>query len=289
MLLTVAITTGCGGEATRAAENGCKADVTENCILKHKTFVFPGKQTAYENKGHIAVNGVELFYAQKGKGPNLILLHGGLGFSNQWGYQVDVFAKDYRVTVVDSRAHGLSTRDERPLSIHLMAEDISKLMNVLDIETSSILGFSDGGNIGLDLAINHPEKVEKLITFGANSNPDGVKTTAGDNSLLGVYVSQMAEQYEKTSTTEEAFDVFSGGVFSMWGAEPNFTDVELESISAPVLIMHGNHEEAIKEEHARHLAKAIPNGELILMQDVSHFGMWQDPEAFNSHVLNFLE
>ena len=234
--------------------------------MTHKKLSMPERSLSGGDSSTVKVNGVELYYVQKGSGPNLILLHGGLGSSNQWAKQFDVFAKHFTVYAFDSRAYGRSTRDERPLGIHLMAEDIVAAMDVLNFATAAIIGFSDGGNIGLDIALNHPHKIEKLITYGANFSPEGANPEAGAAPLLGEYVGAMAAEYASISKTEESFEDFSAEVFNMWGTEPNFTIAELRSIRAPLMVMHGRHEEAILYDHSRLMAVSIPNGILFVME-----------------------
>lgn len=256
--------------------------------MTHTNLSLPESSLSGELSSTVKANGVELYYVQKGSGPNLILLHGGLGSSNQWAKQFDAFAEHFTVYAFDSRAHGRSTRDERPLGIHLMAEDIVDAMDVLGLASASILGFSDGGNIGLDIALNHPEKLEKLITYGANFSPEGANPEAGTAPLLGEYVGAMAAEYASISKTEESFEAFSAEVFNMWGTQPNFTTAQLRSILSPVMVMHGRHEEAILFEHSQLMADSIPNGELFVMETESHFGLWQNAKAFNEAVLAFL-
>lgn len=274
------------------------AESVEPTLVKHPktetvqpsiTLSAPSDTIATDASGYVLVEGAELYYVQKGRGLNVVLLHGGLGNSDQWFYQFDALAKDFRVTAIDSRGHGRSTRDATPLGIHLMAEDIIAAMASLEIEKTSIIGWSDGGNIGLDMTLNHPDKIGKLIVLGSNYVVSGAKPDAGHNPLIGEYVSVMAEQYAKASKTEESFAAFSGEIFAMWGKEPNYSEDQLKSIMTPVLVMHGRHEEAIKLEHSESMARLLPHGELFIMEDVSHFGLWQNPASFNETVRGFLK
>lgn len=254
-----------------------------------QTLSLPSDNISAGRRDYVTLETLRLSYIQKGKGPDVVLLHGGLGRSDMWQEQFDILAQDFRVTAIDSRAHGRSTRDTTPLSIHLMAEDISKAMTALGITSAAIVGWSDGGNIGLDLALNHPEQVRKLVTFGANFSPEGARPTAGTDPLLGAYVSAMAAQYATYSITDENFESFSSEVFRMWAEEPNFTPEQLRSITAPTLILHGRHEEAILLSHSQEMHAYIPNSQLKVLENVSHFAMWQDPDSFNAALLGFLK
>ncbi len=104
-----------------------------------------------------AINDIELYYEIYGSGPPLILIHGGLGNTGYWDKQIPIFAEHYQVIALDSRGHGRSTFNEEPIGYALMTADVVALMDYLEIATADIVGWSDGGIIGLDLAINYPE------------------------------------------------------------------------------------------------------------------------------------
>ena len=112
-----------------------------------------------------------------GEGKPILMLHGGLANSNYWGNQVTELAKDHQVIVMDSRGHGRSTKDAKPYSYGLMTSDSLALMDFLKIKQATIVGWSDGAIIGLQLAMHHPDRVSKLFAFGANTNPNAIKST----------------------------------------------------------------------------------------------------------------
>jgi pimeloyl-ACP methyl ester carboxylesterase len=125
--------------------------------------------------GMAPVNGIALYYAIYGHGAPLVLLHGGLASADYWSAQIPAFARSHEVIVVDSRGHGRSTRDARPYSYDLMASDVIALLDDLRIAKASIVGWSDGGIIGLDIAMRYPERIDRLFAFGANFDPTGLK------------------------------------------------------------------------------------------------------------------
>ena len=128
--------------------------------------------------GLAPVNGIKIWYATFGQGEPVILLHGGLANSNYWGNQVRTLQSRYRVIVMDSRGHGRSTRNDQPYGYDLMASDVIGLMDFLKIKKATIVGWSDGAIIGLDIALHHPERLTKLFAFAANSDPSGVADIA---------------------------------------------------------------------------------------------------------------
>ena len=96
------------------------------------------------DEGYVENEGARIWYATYGSGQPVILLHGGLGHSGNWGYQVPALVTSgYRAVVIDSRGHGRSTRDARPFTYELMASDVSVVMDTLNLEKAGLVGWSD--------------------------------------------------------------------------------------------------------------------------------------------------
>ena len=237
--------------------------------------------------GYAPVNDVKIWYAEFGKGAPVILLHGGLANSNYWGLQVRALSGRYRVIVMDSRGHGRSTRDDRPYGYDLMASDVLALMDYLKIPKAAIVGWSDGAILGLDIAINHPERLTKLFAFAANSDPSGV-ADIGQSPVFTAYIDRAEKEYEKLSATPTEYKSFLDQISKMWETQPNFTKEQLSSITVPTWIVDADHDEAIKRENTEFMAAQIPGAGLLLQPRVSHFSFIQDPAQFNENVLHFL-
>ena len=238
--------------------------------------------------GAAPVNGIEMYYAIYGSGEPLILLHGGLGHSDVWGNQIPAFAKQYKVIVADSRGHGRSTRTSEPYSYRLMASDVVALMDHLKIDKAAIVGWSDGGIIGLDIAMNHPERVTKLFAFGANTNVAGLRPDIANSVVFNKYIERAGKDYERLSKTPKDYDALVTQISEIWATQPDYKPEDLAKITAPTAIADGEHDEAIRQEHNAEMAKLIPSAKLVILPGVSHFAMWQNPELFNKAVLDFL-
>jgi pimeloyl-ACP methyl ester carboxylesterase len=243
---------------------------------------------AASDSGLADVNGIKLYYAVYGSGEPLLMLHGGLGHSDVWGAQIPAFAKKYKVIAVDSRGHGRSTRDDHPFGYDLMADDVVALMDNLGIDKASIVGWSDGGIIGLDIAIRHPERLDKLFAFGANYNLSGLKDDIDTNPTFNAYIERAGKDYERLSPTPKDYDDFVQAIAAMWYSEPDFSKEQMMGIKSPVAIADGEHDEAIRPEHTKEMAELIPGAKLVILPNVSHFAFWQDPQLFNKAVLDFL-
>src|SRR6266542_3701582 len=109
------------------------------------------------DQGYVECDGARIWYATYGAGPPVVLLHGGLGHSGNWGNQVPaVIGAGCRAILVDSRGHGRSTRDERPFSYELMASDVLAVLDAVEVDRAAFVGWSDGACIAMILAMQKP-------------------------------------------------------------------------------------------------------------------------------------
>ena len=235
------------------------------------------------------LNDTEIYFAQFGEaGPPVLMLHGGLGNSNYWGHQVAELAKQFAVTVMDTRGHGRSPLTSRVFSYGLFAQDAIALLDYLQIPSASIVGWSDGGVTGLELAMTRPDRVARLFAFGANSTPAGMKPGGGRAGAFAAYVARCRAEYAELSPNPDKWPLLVQGLSPMWRSEPDYPDQKLARIKAPTAIADGAYDEIIKPEHTRHMARVIPGAQLAILPNTSHFAMLQDPAAFNQALIAFL-
>lgn len=217
------------------------------------------------------------------------MLHGGLGDDDYFVNQIPAFDKDYQVIVMDSRGHGRSSFDDKPISSERMASDVLGLLDHLGIQKSDLVGWSDGGIIGLDLAIHHPDRLNKIVAYGANFDPTGVRLDIGGNAYFNADIEQAAKEYQTISPALQRWNEFLTNIEHMWATEPNYTEDQLRSITTPLLILDGAKEEAIDRNQTKLMALPIPNAKLVIMPDTGHFAMFEQPAESNKIVLDFLE
>ena len=242
-----------------------------------------------KEQGYVEHDGARIWYAAYGSGSPVILLHGGLGHSGNWGYQVPALVRSgYRTIVVDSRGHGRSTRDARPFTYELMASDVSAVMDAMNIEKASLVGWSDGACTALVLASKSPPRVAGVFFFACNMDPSGTREVEFGPIIQRCF-SRHVKDYKHLSATPDQFDEFSEAVGLMQRTQPNYSANDLAQINVPVAIVHSQHDEFIKREHAEYLARSIPNAELIDLPGVSHFAPLQRPEQFNAAMIAFLD
>jgi pimeloyl-ACP methyl ester carboxylesterase len=245
-------------------------------------------------EGYTEVDGARIWrasygFSAPGVATPVILLHGGLGNSGNWSKQVPALVEmGYCVTLIDTRGHGRSTRDERPYSYELLADDIVAVMDDLSIGKAALVGWSDGACAALVLAARAPERVAGVFFFACNMDPSGVKEFEF-TPVIGRCLSRHRQDYAQLSATPDAFDEFSEAVGRMQATEPNFSADDLAAVRVPVTVAHAERDEFIKQEHAEYLARTIPGAEFVFLPGVSHFAPLQRPRLFNEAVLAFLE
>lgn len=243
---------------------------------------------ATDEQGYIEHDGARIWYAAYGAGAPVILLHGGLGNSGNWGNQVPVLVQNgYRTVVIDSRGHGRSTRDARPFSYELMASDVVAVMDTLHLPKAALVGWSDGACTALILASQAPARVAGVFFFACNMDPSGTKEFEF-TPIIGRCFNRHVKDYKQLSATPDQFDELSEAVGLMQRTQPNYTAQDLAQIRVPVAIVQSEHDEFIKREHAEYLAQNIPDAEFSELPGVSHFAPLQRPAQFNHAVLAFL-
>ena len=239
--------------------------------------------------GEVVNEGARIHYAvfNPSGGRPVVLLHGGFGSSEAWGSEVPRLARNHEVVVVDSRGHGRSTLGDAPLGYRLMSRDVLAVMDALRMPRASVVGVSDGGIIGILLAIDHPERVDRLFAWGANFNTQAEPTSPPDPRLRAVgaaYVARMEAAYRAQSPTPDGFPKLKAALGSLYAHEPDLTVADLARIRAPTVIADGDHEQFISREHTALLARSIPGARLVILPDTSHGGPNQDPAGFHRAV-----
>jgi pimeloyl-ACP methyl ester carboxylesterase len=219
---------------------------------------------------YAAVNGLNMYYEFQGEGPPLLLLHGGSGsITEKW---IPLFSPPFRVIAMEQMGHG-RTADvmDRPFHYHDMAEDTVELMRQLEIESAALVGYSDGGIIGLDIAINHPERVTKLAVTGAQSRVDGY--TEENQEWARTFnpdTEPVPDAYGRLSPDgADHWPIVLGRLKPMWMAEPSFTREQLQSIRASTLIIIGDGD-IVTPEHAVEMFRTIPGAQLCVVPQSGH-------------------
>jgi pimeloyl-ACP methyl ester carboxylesterase len=236
------------------------------------------------------VNGIKVYYEIYGAGEPLLLLHGQGGSIQTFLLQIPELSKHFKVIAVDSRAQGKSTDSDKEITYALMASDMSALMDKLNLTSAYVVGWSDGGNIGLELALAQPQKVKKLVTFGANythenfmAPPDSVTMDPNDPRLLKVtpMLQKLKEGLDKLSPAVRK------KLSDLGEKYPNLTVEQLKQIKVPVLVVVGDRD-LIDLDQTVSLFRSLPHSQLLIVPGASHAVPIEQPELINSQVIKFL-
>jgi len=225
-------------------------------------------------------DGVELYYEVYGTGEPVLLVHGNGLSIGSLGAQIDNFRENYMVIAMDSRDQGRSGDSPGPLTFEQMTDDLAALIDHLGIGPVNVLGWSDGGIEGLLLGIRHPSKVKKIAAMAANLNSSEYAFYPEAIDLIESSV-DAASQAADTPEGRRAFKVAS-----IMLDQPNIEPNALEAITAPTLVLAGDHD-VIRDEHTLEIFHHIPNGQLAILPNSTHMVPFDDPELFNATVERF--
>ena len=197
----------------------------------------------------IQVNNVKLYYEEYGSGQPIILLHGNQETHEIFDKLINKLKDNYKVYAIDSRCHGKS-ENPKEISYNLMCDDIIDFIKKLNIEKPILYGFSDGGIIGLLIAIKETNLLSNLIISGANITPDVF--TFFDNLITKIFYFFTRSKYIK-----------------MMLDEPNIPLEDLHRITIPVHVLAGE-KDVIKYEHTKLIADNISNSTIEIIKGEKH-------------------
>lgn len=250
---------------------------------------------------------VKLYYEEMGQGEPLLLLH-GLGSSTaDWTLQMEPLAQHFRVIAMDMRGHGRSDKPPGPYSIPMFADDVSTVLQVLEIPAAHVLGISLGGMVAFQLAVSHAPMVKSLIIV--NSVPSMVVSNFVERwqlwqrlaivELMGMR--RMGEYLAPRLFPKPEQDELRQEIIQRWmqndkraylAATRSFVgwDVtpRLAGIDCPTLVISADEDYWPVADKEAYTAQ-IPNARLLVVADSRHATPVDQPEVFNTAVLDFLQ
>ncbi|MBC8160985.1 MAG: alpha/beta hydrolase [Roseiflexaceae bacterium] len=251
--------------------------------------------------GYIDVGDLKIYYEDHGVGWPLVLLHGGLTTGDMmWGDRVPALAQYFRVIVPDSRGHGRTNNPAGTLNYSQMADDVAGLISALGLIRPTIIGYSDGAQIALELGLRHPDQMTALILGGVVTQP----TTQYLAALGDMGFSQPGQldfdQFERVYP--EFFDTIKTAHAHVYGPEywrrfflqiselwlglPTYADEALATILVPSLIITGDRDETGSLDESLRLYRLLPKAELAVIPDADHSA--GESELFWGAVQDFL-
>ncbi|MEI8408907.1 MULTISPECIES: alpha/beta fold hydrolase [unclassified Kribbella] len=241
---------------------------------------------------YIDAGGVRTYYEVLGDGDPVVLLHGGGTAGGSWSAQAPELAKQYRVFIPDRRGHGRSPDVEGPVTFEVYAADTVAFLEALELDPVHLIGWSDGGKVGVRVALSRPDLVRKLVMIGTEHTRAG-GTPANDHLTLSreghaSLAGWFRQEYGETSPDgPEHFDVVFAKWVELWTTLPDLDLGSLKSLPMPVLVMQGD-DDCVRIEHAAEVARAIPDAQVAVVPGASHGVPLEKPELVNRLLLDFL-
>ncbi|KAF2091963.1 putative hydrolase or acyltransferase of alpha/beta superfamily [Saccharata proteae CBS 121410] len=227
----------------------------------------------------------------------ILFLHGGFANSDYWDYQLAAL-QDLRrpLVVIDTRGHGRSTEGLGALDYDLFTRDVIAVLHALQIPKVSVVGWSDGGIIGLDLAMNYSSRLDRVFAFAASYDPSNIPASVDNSSVFNAYLARAETEYKDLNPYPTHWDVFSEKMNTMWDTLPkwdatSFADIPnpLRNASAPLIsIVDADRDEAVERTTPLQLQEWTEGSVRVILPGVSHFAFLQDPTSFTGALRQFL-
>jgi len=229
----------------------------------------PSARPAAEfESGYAPVNGLKMYYEIHGRGEPLVLLHGGGStIGTSFGRVLPIFAQTRKVIAIEEQAHGHTGDIDRPLTFEQSADDVAALLKHLRVEKADIMGFSNGGNVAMELARRHPRQVRKLIVVSSMTRRDGVypqfwtfmKKASLENMPKG-----LQDAYVKVAPNPQHLPIMHDKCVARMLKFKDWKAKDVAAIRAPTLVMIGD-ADIVRPEHALDMARKIPKGRLAIL------------------------
>jgi pimeloyl-ACP methyl ester carboxylesterase len=243
---------------------------------------------------YVDVGGRKTWYDTAGHGDPMLLMHGGLCTNDLWGSQLPAFSERFCVLAPERRGHGHTPDVDGPLRYSDMATDAIGFLETVVQGPAHLVGWSDGGIVGLLVAVARPDLVRKLVVISANARPAAVATVPGFQEMGETPADDPSMELFRSLHAASSPDgpghwpVFLEKYFAMVAsAEPDISADELGRIEAPTLVVSGD-DDVVTLEHTVELYRAMPRSELAVVPGTSHVLPLEKPELVNRIVLDFL-
>ena len=260
------------------------------------------QQKKYPGK-YVDVNGMHMYYEISGEGTPIIVLHGGYMNIPSMGDIIPKLAKNHKVYAIEMQGHGRTNDIDRPITYPNLADDVAAFMDAVGLEKSDVFGYSMGACAGLQLAIRHPEKVNKLIFCGGAYDFEGWHQEFRDlipKMTVEMFVNTpLAESYRKLAPNPDGFPALVKKMIAL-EKEPMAWGNAVKELKTPVLILTGDADAATLEHSVSFfkllgggamgdMGKPLAESRLAVLPATSHTAMITQVDILLAFIEPFLK
>jgi pimeloyl-ACP methyl ester carboxylesterase len=258
--------------------------------------------TSSQNGHYVKANGLNMYYEEYGSGEPLVLLHGGMATSNNFAHLIPAFSKQFRVITPDSRGHGKTDNPNGEFSYRFMADDVAAFVNALKLSQPSICGWSDGGQIALELGMHYPDLMKCMVVGAAwyqfsqtyesllkaigFESPGAVNIERIKQSLP--HLAEMWRSWHSPIHGSDHWETLATQISTMWWTPLGYTADDFQQIKAPTLILVGDRDPMVPVEEAVEMYRFIEGAELAIVPNSDHSLPQTRAQLFITTVLDFL-
>jgi pimeloyl-ACP methyl ester carboxylesterase len=265
-------------------------------------FQSQGQQTKPSNSGYAPVNGIKVYYEVYGEGEPIILLHGAFyTIEMNWGELIPELSKTRKVIAIEFQGHGHTPYSDRKLDIVSLAKDVEGVMNYLKIDSADVAGYSMGGSIAYQFAVQSPKRLRKLVIISSTYKTNGwlpiVNTAFKDFKPELFDNTPIKTAYEAVAPDKTKWTMFLKQMFDFAEAPFDCGDSNIAKITSPVLIISGDNDGLDKVELMKTYQllgggvsdlETIPKSHLAIVPSQGHVSLMMQTTTILSYLNSFL-
>jgi pimeloyl-ACP methyl ester carboxylesterase len=263
-----------------------------------------GQQIKPSKSGYAPVNGIKVYYEVYGEGAPLVLLHGAFyTIDMNWGQLIPLLSKTRKVIAIEMQGHGHSPYSDRELSITTLASDVEKVMDYLKIDSADVAGYSMGGSVAYQFAVQSPKRLRKLVIISSTYKTEGwlpVVNSAFENFKPEIFDNTpIKTAYDAVAPDKTKWRKFLEQMFAFAKVPFNVGDSNIAKIVAPVLIISGDNDGLDKIELAKTYQllgggvsadlQPMPKSQLAIVPSKGHVSLMMDTKTIAGYLNDFLK
>ena len=263
-----------------------------------------GQQIKPSSSGYAPVNGINVYYEVYGEGRPLVLLHGAFyTIDMNWGQLIPELSKTRKVIAIEMQGHGHTPYSDRELSITTLANDVEKVMDYLKIDSADVAGYSMGGSVAYQFAVQNPKRLRKLVIISSTYKSNGWLPIV--NSAFKKFKPEFFDNtpfqtgYDAVAPDKAKWTNFLKQMLDFVKVPFNVGDSNIAKIAAPVLIISGDNDGLDKIELMKTYQllgggvaadlQPMPKSQLAIVPSQGHVSLMMQTTTLLNYLNGFLK